>query len=591
MNYQNFYRGQEFDASDFLGAHVSSAGTIFRVFAPAARRIEVIGEFNDWKGTEMSKIYDGNFWECEIPGARHGQMYKYRIYGGDGTIYDRADPYAFTAQLRPETASIIWDLSRYTFKDKTWMKNRSCDLTKPIQIYEIHAGSWRKKTEAADGWYTYRELAPLLIPYLKENGYTHVELLPITEYPSDESWGYQPAGFYAPTSRYGTPDDLKSFIDQCHQAGIAVLLDFVPVHFVVNDYALWNFDGSHLFEYPHAAVGRSEWGTCNFMHSRPEVRSFLQSSAFFWLHEYHFDGLRMDAVGNLIYWQGNPARGHNRDAMAFLRTMNSGLKLRYPDVLLCAEDSSAYAGVAMPVFKGGLAFDLKWDLGWMNDTLSYFASSPEERPGLYHKLTCSMYYFYQDHYMLPLSHDEVVHGKKTIVDKMYGTYEEKFAQARALAVYMTAHPGKKLNFMGNEIAQFREWDEKREPDWDLLTYPIHDAFHRFVQNCNELYLRHPALYRLDYDTAGFSWVDISHESQCLYLFERTDGHERILCIMNLSDKEQVYHWSEPKYLGLLLASDAASYGGPTPDGVLPPNTPAPCSSIRLPAYTARLYTM
>ena len=388
--------------------------------------------------------------------------------------------------------------------------------------------------------------------------------MPLAEHPCDASWGYQDTGFFSPTSRYGTPDQLRFFIDQCHQNHIGVIMDFVPVHFAVDDYALWHYDGTPLYEYPNTAVGRSEWGSCNFMHSRGEVRSFLQSAALYWLKEFHVDGLRMDAVSNLIYWQGDPGRGENRGAIQFLQTMNQGLKQRQPHALLIAEDSTSYSGVTRDVTHGGLGFDYKWDLGWMNDTLSYFQTPPQMRPQHYHKLTFSMMYFYQERYLLPLSHDEVVHGKATILQKMHGDYEEKFPQARALYCYMMAHPGKKLNFMGNEIGQFREWDESREQDWNLLRYPKHDELFRFIRDLNHLYLNHSALWQEDDREQGFRWLDCHQEERCIYAMERHSAKERLAFVFNFSDQTQDgYRLPVEGCTGLrpILSTEWEEYGG------------------------------
>ena len=500
MDFYGFYTGKIFDAYQFLGAHPEAEGVTFRTFAPGAAKISLIGEFTDWKEWEMHKIYDGNFWECYAKDAEPGMMYKYRIYKQDHSFIDHCDPYGFGMELRPNTASIIRNLKDYTFQDEVWMQKRSDCKDKPLNIYEIHFGSFRKPSEKADEWYTYTELAPILIPYLKEYGYNYVEIMPLSEHPCDESWGYQNTGFFSPTSRYGTAAGLMEFVDQCHQNDIGVILDFVPVHFAVDGYALANYDGTSLYEYPHHDVGVSEWGSCNFMHSRGEVRSFLQSAANYWLAQYHIDGIRMDAISRIIYWQGEPARGVNNTAVDFIREMNRGLKELHPEVMLSAEDSTSYPGVTRPVSEGGLGFDYKWDMGWMNDTLDYFRTGPEYRTESYHKLTFSMMYYYNDAFLLPLSHDEVVHGKATIMQKMYGDYDAKFPQARAFYMYMYAHPGKKLNFMGNEFGQLREWDEKREQDWDILSFPVHDAFHRFMKDLNRLYQEHPAFYQKDYET-------------------------------------------------------------------------------------------
>ena len=562
LDFYNFYIGKEFQAYEFLGAHVWEKGVTFRTFAPAANRVSVIGEFNGWTETPMNRIYDGNFWECDIPGVASGQMYKYRIYKNDGSFIDHADPYAFYSELRPGTASVTWTSKDYRFHDKEWQKNGKDRKNKPVNIYEMHFGSWKCPEEGSgERWYTYREMAGLIIPYLKKNGYNYIEVMPLCEYPCDESWGYQGTGYFSPTSRYGKPEDLKYFIDQCHKNEIGVILDFVPVHFAVNDYALANYDGTALYEYPNIAVGRNEWGSCNFMHSRGEVCSFLQSCALYWLQEFHFDGLRMDAVGNLIYWQGDSNRGENLSALKFLKTMNQGLKERLPDVMLFAEDSTPYQGVTKAVSEGGLGFDYKWDLGWMNDTLSYFQSSPEQRKEQYHKLTFSMMYFYNEKYLLPLSHDEVVHGKATIAQKMNGGYDGKFPQARAFYMYMYAHPGLKLNFMGNELAQLKEWSEVGDLDWMLLDFPIHEKFHRFMKELNHCYLEHPALYRHDFEDKGFQWIDCHQEEKCVYVFERRSEEETILALFNFSDQTQEYQIRLEEEYDLLMASDMEVYGG------------------------------
>lgn len=564
MDFYGFYTGKIFDAYQYLGAHLTTHGTVFRTFAPGAARIALIGEFNDWQETPMHQVHDGHFWECEAADAAAGMMYKYRIYSKDGHCMDHCDPYGCGMELRPNAASLIRDMNAYQFEDQTWMQTRSDCKDQPLNIYEIHMGSFRKPSDQPDDWYRYDEMADLLIPYLKEHGYNYLEVMPLNEYPSDESWCYQSTGFYSPTSRYGTADQLKEFIDCCHQNGIGVLMDFVPVHFALDAYALSHYDGTALYEYPHNAVGVSEWGSCNFMHSRGEVRSFLQSAANYWLTEFHFDGLRMDAISRAIYWQGDPGRGVNMNAVEFLKYMNQGLKKLHPTAILAAEDSTAFPGVTKNVSDGGLGFDYKWDMGWMNDTLDYFRTDPVYRSRDYHKLTFSMMYYYSDQFLLPLSHDEVVHGKATILQKMFGGYDGKFPQARAFYMYMYAHPGKKLNFMGNEIGHFREWDEKREQDWNLLDYPAHQDFHRFMMDLSCLYTEHPALYEKDYETDGFQWLDCHQEEACIYAFERAGKEERIVAIFNFSDQAQdAYQIKVPgaKTLELLLSSNDVRYGG------------------------------
>ena len=560
MDFYGFYTGTEFEAWKYLGHHFTDDGVVFRVYAPAADRISLIGQFNNWQEQPMNRIYDGQFYECVNKEAKNGDLYKIRVYRKDGTFIDHCDPYAFSSELRPGTASAVYDMGKYRFRDKKWLSKRNDHRNGPLNIYELHFGSWRKN---GDEWYRYDELGDLLIPYVKEMGYNYIEIMPLNEYPSDESWGYQATGFYSATSRYGTPDQLRKFIDQCHQNDIGVILDIVTVHFAVNDYALWNFDGTALYEYPNNAVGYSEWGSCNFMHSRGDVCSFLQSASYFWLQEYHFDGLRMDAVGNLIYWQGNQARGENKDALRFIRNMNHGLKSRMPDIILAAEDSTAYPDVCKRVSAGGLGFDYKWDMGWVNDTLKFFSSEAKYRPDMYHKLTFSMAYFYNERYLMPLSHDEVVHGKATILQKMGSEYEGKFPLGRALYLYMYTHPGKKLIFMGSEFGQLREWDEKKEQDWFMLKYPLHDSFREFIKRLNHIYLEHPALWKHDYDQSGFEWKEADLVGDCLYVYYRKSEEETLFTILNLSGQRRKYTLGgmQGKRLELLLDTDDETFSG------------------------------
>ena len=546
MEFQKFYAGDEFSAYKYLGAHPLEKGFVFRAYAPAAIKVSVIGDFSDWKEVTMQKIYDGQFWEVSVSCAKEKHLYKYRIYKKDGSYIDHADPYAFWSEKRPGTASVLYDL-HYSFSDDSWIKTRNDHKKTALNIYEVHAGSWVRKakwdgkTDPADGWVTYQELADRLIPYLKENHYNAVELMPLAEYPADESWGYQETGFFSATSRYGEPHDLQYLVDQCHQNGIAVIHDVVTVHFAVNDYALWNFDGTALYEYPHPAVGYSEWGSCNFMHSRGDVRSFLQSACAFWLDQYHFDGLRFDAVGNLIYWQGDNARGINQDAVKFMQRMNSGLKLLYPDVMLIAEDSTPFSGTTKAVSQDGLGFDYKWDLGWMNDTLKYMEEDPAYRGRDIGKLLFSMEYFFNENYLLPLSHDEVVHGKGTIVNKMSGEFEARIRQAKLLYLYMFTHPGKKLNFMGNEFAQIFEWDEKKELDWDALENPVHAQFQEYFRRLNEVYTKSSALWQKDYEADDFCWIQQGEDGKAVVAFTRTSEGQKLLSILNFSGEDAYFN--------------------------------------------------
>ncbi len=565
LDLYGFYTGECFDAYKWLGAHLEEGGARFRVYAPNAQSVSVIGDFNEWSETPMEKAWDGNFYECFIPNAAEGMRYKLRIFEKNGRFLDRADPYGFESEKRPQNASILRPLGKYRFRDGDWLRRQRDTKGKPMNIYEVHLGSWRDVPKNGASEPLYRGIAKPLIEYVKENGYNYIELMPLCEYPCDASWGYQAVGFYSPTSRYGRGEDLKYLIDQCHQNQIGVLLDIALAHFAVDDFGLSNFDGLPLYEYKSSDIAYNQWGSKSFDYSRGDVRSFLQSAALYWLGEFHFDGVRMDAVRNILYWQGEEERGVNQWGVEFLKKMNGGLKERFPHAILIAEDSSAYPGVTKPTAEGGLGFDYKWNLGWMNDTLSYFQEPPEARLADYHKLTFSMHYFYQENFLLPLSHDEVVHGKASILQKMNGQYEDKFPQARALYLYMAAHPGKKLNFMGNELGQLREWDEGREQDWKLLSYPIHDAFHEYHKALNSLLLSSPALYKLDYQREGFRWLDC-REGDCVYAFLRSSERQTLLAIFNFS------HTAKEEYqvkldgfrsAELLLDSNWERFGGTT----------------------------
>ena len=593
MDTRNFYAGEEFYAHLMLGAHLMEGGVRFRTFAPAADGIELL---LDGQSHEMHKVADGNFWEVWVAGAQVGQAYEYRIWRGGGFV-DHADPYAYQAELRPAHRSVVADLS-HEWHDAAWMEGRSDCHDKPMNVYELHLGSWRKRSgdqpsdDPAD-WYSYDELAEMLPAYLLELGATHVEFLPLNEHPFDGSWGYQPTGFFAPTSRHGEPAGLMRLVDALHAAGIGCIVDFVPVHFATDAWGLANYDGTALFEYPNEAVGVSEWGSHNFMHSRGETCSFLQSAANFWMGAYHFDGIRMDAISRIIYWQGDEARGVNGMAVNFVKTMNSGLHSLNPGCFTVAEDSTSLAGCTMPIEEGGLGFDYKWDMGWMHDTLELFQTPPEHRAGAYHKLTFSMMYFRNERYLLPLSHDEVVHGKATVAQKMAASeVGDKLAQARALYLYQMAHPGKKLNFMGWEIAQLREWDERREQDWFMRRYPMHDAFFRFCCELGALYRDEPALWELDYDESGFSWVQANDEEHVCYAFARSDAAgERLLCVLNLSDRPAGLEFELPgvQAASMLMDTDWQRYNGQTPDA---PGAAIPCDEgvlgVSVPACTGWL---
>ncbi|MCQ2466663.1 MAG: 1,4-alpha-glucan branching protein GlgB [Clostridia bacterium] len=562
MDLYGFYKGKILDAYEYLGCHTYFGGATFRTYAPNAQHVSVSGDFSNWEEVPMFRTSDNSIWECSIQGANPGMKYKYNIYLRNGSMVEHTDPYAFAMEPVPNAASIITDLYAHTWEDDEWMRKRGNCWNKPMNVYEIHMGSWKKPDE---GLYTYKEIAKPLIDYVKEAGYNYIEIMPLGEHPCTNSWGYQQTGFYSPTSRYGTPEDLKYFIEYAHANDIGVILDFVPVHFAVDAYGLANYDGTPIYEYPSNDIGYNEWGSKNFNHCRGEVQSFLASCARYWLKEFHFDGLRMDALSNIIYWQGNSSRGVNRNAVEFIKHMNKSLKTMDLSIILIAEDSTTIDKVTDNPDYGGLGFDYKWDMGWMNDTLSYFQIHPYDRMRDYHKLTFSMMYYYNEHFMLPLSHDEVVHGKATILQKMNGDYDMKFPQARALYMYMYTHPGKKLTFMGNEFGQLREWDEEKEQDWFMLKYPIHDSFYQYIKKLNHLYLNNSALYERDYTQDGFQWVDCHREGERIYVYERRSSDQTILVLLNLSDAKQTYHLEHynAQKLTMLLSSDNEIYSGST----------------------------
>ena len=615
MDIYGFYKGEAFSAYEYLGAHVTGDTTIFRTYAPNASGVSLIGDFSDWEPIPMERVADGRFFELACPEAKEGMRYKYRIFDREGSFIDHCDPYGYGMEVRPGTCSVVRDISGYRFSDEKWLSQRSDCRDKPLNIYEVHLGSWKRREGtvphekedppmdvsgmtgeeiiAAEGWLSYAEIADELVEYVKSCGYTHIEFMPLAEHPSDESWGYQITGFFAPTSRYGTPKQLMELVDKAHRAGIGVIMDFVPVHFAVDHYALTEYDGTRLYEFPDDEAAYNEWGSRNFMHSKGEVRSFLQSAADYWLSVYHFDGLRMDAVRNMIYWNGREYLGENRYSIQLLKDMNCGLKARHPSAILAAEDSSSHPKVAAPVFDGGLGFDYKWDLGWMHDTLEYFQSAPIYRTRDYHKLTFSMLYFYNERYILPLSHDEVVHGKATIVQKMNGQYEDKFPQARAMYMYMIAHPGKKLNFMGNEFGQLREWDEKREQDWAMLKYPMHDSFREYIRELNHIYLKYTALH-YDYDPTNFMWEDCDSAERCVYAIRRKSADGDILAVLNFSDWYQAdysVNIGQDYEAELLLDSDSQRFSGLTPEGQTDFRQKAGRLDMNIPPYSGRLFLL
>ena len=567
MNIADFHAGAEFFAHTWLGAHIVDDGVTFCTYAPAASAVAVRTLAGD---TPMRRTDDPGFWQAHVPGLGPGDPYTYLITH-DGTTHEHCDPYGYGMDLRPAYRSIVRDLS-FDWHDDQWMARRTTCFDEPLNIYELHAGSWRKhsgdrqSTDVCD-WYTYADLAYHLIPYLKQAGYTHVEFMPLMEHPYDGSWGYQPTGFFSPTSRYGTARQLMELVDALHVAGIGAILDFVPVHFATDPYGLGSYDGTPLFEPADKDLAVSEWGSYNFDHARPEVRSFLQSAANYWLGAYHFDGLRMDAISRIVYQLGDKTRGINKPAVEFVRNMNGGLRYLNRGAMLIAEDSTDYPGITKPLDQNGLGFHYKWDMGWMNDTLNFFRTPPKERSDNYHMLSFSMMYYASERFLLSLSHDEVVHEKATVVQKMWGDYDLKFPQARALYLYMFAHPGKKLNFMGSELAQLREWDECREQDWSLRQFPLHDSFYHFCTDLNALYADHPALWANDYGGNGFAWRQVADPNNVVYAFERRSACERMLCVLNLGSGEladYVVRLGNACRARLLLNTDWQQYSGSTP---------------------------
>ncbi len=531
---RNFHEGHCLDAYKVFGAHFVNENNIdgvrFTVYAPHAIKIFVIGSFNNWENThEMEKVDHGIF-SLFIPDLKQYDMYKYRIINEYNDVLDKADPYAVYSELRPGTSSFVYDVNNFKWDDGKWLKKRTKNFDKALNIYEVYAGGWKKKENNRS--YSFEELKEELIPYVIENGFTHIEFMPLNEYPFDGSWGYQASGYYSCTSRYGNPMELAEFINECHKNDIGVIIDMVPVHFVRDNHGLRLFDGKPLYEYPKEEDADSQWGTSNFDLWNEEVRSFLMSSAAFWCDIYHIDGIRFDAVSNIIYWAGNKNRGTNDGAIAFVKRMNYYLSQKYPTVMLIAEDSSDYPKVTDSTVYGGLGFDYKWDLGWMNDTIKYYGVDPIYRVWEHHKLTFSMAYFYSEKFILPLSHDEVVHGKGTIINKMWGDYEQKFAQVKNLYVYMFTHPGKKLNFMGNELAVFREFDENKPLDWELVNFEKHLTFTKFFKDLSILYKNHSSLYKNDYNIYGFRWIDADNSLQSIYTYTREDEKECLVCVIN-----------------------------------------------------------
>lgn len=581
-----FGQGTHYEIYNKMGAHVGvkdgKEGVYFAVWAPAAREVYVIGEFNNWNayGYDMKKISDGGIYDLFIPGAKAGDMYKFLIISQSGEALYKADPYANQAQLRPETASIVADLSGYEWKDSEWVEKKKTEnhLKAPLSIYECHLGSWKKKDDGTeDGFYTYRELAPELAKYVSDMGYTHIELMGIAEYPYDGSWGYQVTGYYAPTARYGTPKDFMYFVDYMHEKGIGVILDWVPAHFPKDAHGLANFDGSCVYEYADPRKGEHpDWGTKIFDYEKPQVRNFLIANALFWIEHFHVDGLRVDAVASMLYldygkqdgqWVPNKYGGNqNLEAIEFFKHLNSVVLGRNPGTMMIAEESTAWPKVTGNPEDDGLGFSLKWNMGWMHDFTEYMKLDPYFRKNAHHMMTFSMEYAYSENYILVLSHDEVVHLKCSMLNKMPGEGFDKYANLKAAYAFMTGHPGKKLLFMGQEFAQLREWSEERELDWFLLSEEPHQQIQNWYRDLLHLYKKNPALYELDNDPAGFEWINKDDIFRSIFSFVRhSKGKKKnLLFVCNFTPvAREDYRVGVPtkRQCKLVLNSDEKEYGG------------------------------
>ncbi|MFO7636452.1 MAG: 1,4-alpha-glucan branching protein GlgB [Clostridia bacterium] len=577
-----FHEGTNYQAYEFLGAHPGVHGNLegvwFRVWAPVALSVHVTGDFCDWDNHThpMAKITPQGLWELFLPDIPVYTLYKYVILSPDGREHIKADPYGFHMETRPQTASKVYDLEGFSWSDGEWMKKRDATnlYDKPLNIYEIHAGSWRRYPNGE--FFSYGKLAEELIPYVLEMGYTHIELMPVTEYPYDGSWGYQVAGYYAPTSRFGNPKDLMTFVDRCHAAGIGIIMDWVPAHFPKDAHGLYEFDGSCCYEYGDPVKREHpNWGTRVFDFGKNEVRSFLISNADYWFEKYHIDGMRVDAVASMLYldygkkegeWTPNASGGNeNLEAVAFIRKLNQWVFSRFPGVLMIAEESTAWPLVSWPVHEGGLGFNFKWNMGWMNDMLVYMETDPLMRAGRHDKLTFSLTYAFSENFILPLSHDEVVHGKLSLVNKMHGGYGEKFSSLRAFYGYMMGHPGKKLLFMGGEFGQFIEWDHGKELDWILLDYDMHRRCRDYVRDLNAFYLNTPPLWEQDNGWEGFGWICADARLENVIVFRRMDRKgQEMLVACNFAAREwkgfSVGVEKAGRYTKV-FCSDRVEYGG------------------------------
>ncbi len=560
-----FHRGEYRQAYEYFGAHPTRNSTVFRIWAPSAKSVAVVGDFNDWTAREEDychKLTNEGIWEVEIKKIKKGNLYKYQIETSWGEKILKSDPYAFYSELRPQTASIVNGKPKFRWADKRWLNNREIGYAKPINIYEVHLGSWKKKEDGT--YYNYKEIAELLVEYMLEMNYTHIEIMPIIEYPFDGSWGYQGTGYYSVTSRYGTPDDFMYFVNYFHKNNLGVILDWVPGHFCKDSHGLYRFDGSACYEYEDPSLGENEWGSANFNVSRNEVRSFLLSNLYFWIKEFHIDGIRMDAVSNMLYYKDGLSE--NKRSVEFLQYLNQSLHEEYPDVMLIAEDSSAWPLVTKYQADGGLGFDFKWNMGWMNDTLKYMEQDPFFRKSHHGKLTFSFMYAFSENFILPLSHDEIVHGKNSILNKMPGYYEDKLAHVKNLYSYQMAHPGKKLNFMGNEFVQGLEWRYYEQLEWQLLKdNKGSQDIQKYVKALNKLYLEEEALWHDGQD--GFEWIEHENinENMLIFLRKTPNMEDFIIVVFNFSGKDhENYPLGVPLEDGeyeVILDSNEKKFGG------------------------------
>ena len=560
-----FHRGEYRQAYEYFGAHPTRNSTVFRIWAPSAKSVAVVGDFNDWIAREEDychKITNEGIWEVEIKKIKKGNLYKYQIETSWGEKILKSDPYAFYSELRPQTASIVSGNPKFRWADKKWLNSREIGYAKPINIYEVHLGSWKKKEDGT--YYNYKEIAELLVEYMLEMNYTHIEIMPITEYPFDGSWGYQGTGYYSVTSRYGTPEDFMYFVNYFHKNNLGVILDWVPGHFCKDSHGLYRFDGSACYEYEDPSLGENEWGSANFNVSRNEVRSFLLSNLYFWIKEFHIDGIRMDAISNMLYYRDGLSE--NKRSVEFLQYLNQSLHEEYPDIMLIAEDSSAWPLVTKYQADGGLGFDFKWNMGWMNDTLKYMEQDPFFRKSHHGKLTFSFMYAFSENFILPLSHDEIVHGKNSILNKMPGYYEDKLAHVKNLYSYQMAHPGKKLNFMGNEFVQGLEWRYYEQLEWQLLKdNKGSQDIQKYVKALNKLYLEEEALWHDGQD--GFEWIEHENinENMLIFLRKTPNMEDFIIAVFNFSGKDhEKYPLGVPLEDGeyeAILDSNEKKFGG------------------------------